>query len=123
MKRTITFKYMCCFCCVLFLMSAIPSVGAADTDDFGGNGFYIISAVRNARFTAYIPHSLSRQNMPDKCLWIQNAETAVGMDPAGELTEAVYTNVSIADKICTLLKAVNGNHLSYCKREVYHLLI
>lgn len=103
-------------------MSAIPYVGVANIAEDDG-GFYIISAVRTAKFSAYIPHSLSRQELPYKCLWIRNAEDAVGIDQARELIESVCTTVGISDKICTLLKAVNDNHLSYCKREVYHLLI
>ena len=107
---------------MLLLVSAMPHAAARYTADEDGI-FYIISARTSCRFSAYMPHSLSHGDMPDRCLWIKSGEADIGIDHGRELLGSGNTEITVPDKFCTLLKAANVNHLSHCKREVYHLLI
>ena len=121
-KKTNTIKYLCYFCCFILLLTAIPSLNTANATSAEGM-FYFIPVHRGHSFSAYTPHSLSSDKAPTRCMWIQNAEPSSGIDQSKEYTGVEKAGLIVYDNYCTLLKAACDNHLSYCKREVYHLLI
>ena len=121
--KKILFKLTCLICCAFVFVSAMPHTGMAGIYESAKGGVYIMSARCETRFRPCSSESLSHGSFPDKGLWITNDESQVYTDRSKELANTAEMHSVKPGENYALLRTVFDNHLSYCKREVYHLLI
>lgn len=122
MSKIFTKKFLCYFCCIILVLTLMPATGAQNADSDDGI-FYIVSAQSTHSFSAYMPHSLNNSQTSDRCVWFKNAEINFGTDPCKEFIDIQKIRLLSFSNKYSLPKSVFDNHLDYCQREVYHLLI
>lgn len=121
-KKTNKVKYLCVLCCIILLTALMPSLefeSVYKTD----REFFFRSLNDVSRFCAYIPYSLNHSTEHRKMMWIEYDKSTQNTEKNNDIIHFKSENNKNCGTFYILLKSVFENHLSYCPRDVFHLLI